>query len=87
MNGNLEKLFFAYLWANPPYVEAVPAEYFSINEIKFVYDILKKYYVDNPSCNPPTPRQLAQMILAKDPAEETITKTNIQHLLTVNLDE
>lgn len=86
MTISLEKIFFAYILNNKKYFPIVEAGYFKNAEIKFVYDIIRKYMVQNIEINIPTNKQVLEMVQLED-KEGIITKEILKAILTTNLNE
>jgi hypothetical protein len=86
MTISLEKIFFAYILNNKKYFPIVEAGYFKNAEIKFVYDIIRKYMVQNIEINIPTPKQVLEMVSLED-KEGIITKEILKAILTTNLND
>jgi len=86
MTISLEKIFFAYILNNKKYFPIVESGYFKNAEIKFVYDIIRKYMVQNIEINIPTNKQVLEMVQLED-KEVIITKEILKAILTTNLND
>lgn len=86
MTISLEKIFFGYILENKRYFDIVDSFFFKNNEIQFVYNILRKYMLDNTESKIPSPKQILEMVLLED-KEGFITREILKSLLTVNLTE
>jgi len=86
MTITLEKVFFAYIFANRKYYEIVEPFFFKNSEIQFVYNVLKKYFKTSPDADTPHPRQILEMVQLED-RDGQITKEILKSMLTVKLEE
>jgi replicative DNA helicase len=86
MTISLEKIFFAYILDNKKYFDIVEHFFFKNNEIQFVYNIIRKYILNNTDSKIPSPKQILEMVLLED-NDGLITKEILKSMLTVNLTE
>lgn len=84
MTPQLEKVFFNFILENRKYYDLVKPNFFRNSEIKFVYDIIRKYMTDNREALTPSPRQILDMVNLND-KEGVITKDILKSILNVNL--
>lgn len=84
MTVELEKIFFNYVYKNKQYVSYVGSSFFRNPDISYIYNILKKYMVENPTADVPSPQQLYTMISTVD-LEGKITKPFLKALLGMDL--
>lgn len=80
MTVSLEKLFFAFILDNKKYFEVVKPFFFRNNEIKFVYDVIRKYIIANNDAKVPSPKQILEMVSLED-REKIITKDILKAIL------
>ncbi len=84
MTIGIEKIFFAYILKNKKHFQIIETFYFKNNEIKLVYEIIRKYMLKGDSVNLPSPKQILEMVSSED-EEGIITKDILKSLLTVDL--
>lgn len=80
MTISLEKLFFAYILDNKKYFEIVKPFFFKNSEVRFVYDVLRKYIMGNNEATVPSPKQILEMVSLED-KEKIITKDILKAIL------
>jgi replicative DNA helicase len=80
MTVSLEKLFFAYILENKKYFEIVKPFFFKNSEIRFVYDVIRKYILSNSEALVPSPKQILEMVALED-KEKIITKDILKAIL------
>ena len=80
MTVSLEKIFFAYILDNKKYFEIVKSFFFKNNEIRFVYDVIRKYIIANRDAKIPSPKQILEMVALED-KEKIITKDILKAIL------
>ncbi len=80
MTVSLEKLFFAYILENKKYFEIVKPFFFKNSEVRFVYDVIRKYIIGNSEALVPTPKQILEMVSLED-KEKIITKDILKAIL------
>jgi len=83
MTISLEKIFFTFILNNKHYYSLVPSHYFKNLEIKFVYNVIRKYIIES-DASIPSPKQIWEMIQLED-SESMITKEVLKSMLTLNL--
>ncbi len=86
MTISLEKIFFSYILRNQRFYELIESFFFKNNEIKFVYEILQKYFKENKDAPIPHPKQILEMVQLED-REGLITKEILKSMLSVNLSD
>ena len=86
MTISLEKIFFAYILKNKRFLEVVDPFFFKNSEIQFVYNIIRKYSLQNREADIPHPKQILEMVQLED-REGLITKEILKSMLVVNLSE
>lgn len=86
MTVSLEKIFFNYILNNKKYFEIVLPYFFRNSEIQKVYGIVREYMMKNIDANPPSPKQMLDMVSLED-KEGIVTKEILKSILTVNLQE
>lgn len=84
MTVSLEKIFFAFILSNKRYFPIVDDVFFRNKEIETVYKILRKYILDNPEAEVPSPKQILEMVSLED-KDGIITKEILKQMLTTNL--
>lgn len=84
MTVSLEKIFFAFILSNKRYFPIVDDVFFRNKEIETVYKILRKYILDNPEAEVPSPKQILEMVSLED-KDGLITKEILKAMLTTNL--
>ena len=84
MNISLEKIFFAYILRNRTYFDIVPSSFFKNEEIRFIYDVIRKYMLKNIDVTIPKPKQIAEMVKLED-KDGNITNSILKQLLMENL--
>src|SRR5574343_82287 len=82
----LEKVFFNYVLKNKKYFNVVEPFFFKNIEIKFVYDIVRKYVLNGTDIEVPTARQIFEMVGLED-KEGIITKEIFKQIFLVKLDD
>lgn len=82
----LEKVFFNYVLKNKKYFNVVEPFFFKNIEIKFVYDIVRKYVLNGTDIEVPTARQIFEMVGLED-KEGVITKEIFKQIFLVKLDD
>ncbi len=80
MTVSLEKIFFAYILDNKKYFEIIKPFFFKNNEIRFVYDVIRKYILANNEATVPSPKQILEMVSLEDNAK-IITKDILKAIL------
>ena len=80
MTVSLEKIFFKYILLNKNYFESVYSHYFKNPELEFVYEIVRKYMLENFSDDVPTHRQIAEMVYLED-KDKKISKELLKSIL------
>jgi hypothetical protein len=86
MSPQLEKVFFNYVLNNKKFFDVVKTFFFRNSEIQFVYGVLREYMLVNTSSQPPSPRQILDMVSLED-REGVITKEILKSILQVDLKE
>ena len=86
MTVNLEKIFFAYIFANKKYFAVVDPHFFKNTEIEFVYRVIHDYVKKYPDAEMPTPKQIMEMVMLVD-NDGLITKEILKAILTTSLDD
>lgn len=86
MTVSLEKIFFAFILKNKRYFDIVDPFYFKNMELQFVYNIIRKYILNNKEAEVPSPKQILEMVQLED-KDGIITKEILKAMLTINLDE
>lgn len=86
MTIGIEKIFFAYILQNKKYFVIVEPFYFKNSEIQFVYDILRKYILQDSNIELPSPKQILEMVNLED-KDGLITRDILKSMLTVDLGE
>jgi hypothetical protein len=86
MSPQLEKVFFNYVLNNKKFFDVVKTFFFRNSEIQFVYGVLREYMLVNTSSQPPSPRQILDMVSLQD-REGVITKEILKSILQVDLKE
>jgi replicative DNA helicase len=86
MSPQLEKVFFNYVLNNKKFFDVVKTFFFRNSEIQFVYGVLREYMLVNSSSQPPSPRQILDMVSLED-REGVITKEILKSILQVDLKE
>jgi hypothetical protein len=66
VNTNLEKLFFAKILEEPNQFYKVESKYFENELIRFVYDIIREYYINSKDKIVPSPKQVWSMVSLHD---------------------
>lgn len=84
MTVSLEKIFFAYILMNKRYFPIVEETFFRNKEIETVYKIIRKYILDNPEAEVPSPKQILEMVSLED-RDGLITKEILKAMLTTTL--
>lgn len=80
-NTNLEKLFFAKILEEPNQFYKVESKYFENELIRFVYDIIREYYINSTDKIIPSPKQVWSMISLQDD-KKLVTKDALKSLFT-----
>lgn len=86
MTISLEKIFFAFVLKNKRFFPIVEPFFFKNTEIQFVYNILRKYIMDNTDAEVPHPKQILEMVNLED-KDGMITKEILKSMLSVSLTE
>jgi replicative DNA helicase len=86
MTVSLEKIFFAFVLSNKRYFPIVEDVFFRNKEIETVYKIIRKYILDNPDAEVPSPKQILEMVSLED-KDGLITKEILKAMLTTNLND
>jgi replicative DNA helicase len=84
MTVSLEKIFFAYILMNKRYFSIVDETFFRNKEIETVYKIIRKYMLENPEAEVPSPKQILEMVSLED-RDGLITKEILKAMLTTTL--
>lgn len=84
MTVSLEKIFFAYILMNKRYFSIVDETFFRNKEIETVYKIIRKYILENPEAEVPSPKQILEMVSLED-RDGLITKEILKAMLTTTL--
>ena len=86
MTISLEKIFFSYILGNKRFFHIVKPHFFKNNELKFVYNIIREYVLNNKDAEIPSPKQLWEMIALVD-HEGLITKEILKSMLTLKVED
>lgn len=86
MTISLEKIFFTYILGNKRFFHIVKTHFFKNNELKFVYNIIRDYILNNKDVEVPSPKQLWEMIALVD-TEGLITKEILKSILTLKIED
>jgi len=86
MTIGIEKIFFGYILQNKKYFYIIEPYFFKNNEIQFVFDIIRKYMLQDGDIEMPSPKQILEMVNLED-REGLITKEILKAMLTVTLEE
>ena len=86
VNTNLEKLFFAKILEEPNQFYKVESKYFENETIRFIYDIIREYYINSKDKIVPTPKQVWSMVSLQDD-NKIITKEAFKLLFTETTEE
>lgn len=83
INTNLEKLFFAKILEEPNQFFKVEPKYFENEHIRFIYGIVREYYIKSTDKIVPSVKQVWSMIGLND-TKKMITKEILKSLYTEN---
>lgn len=83
VNTNLEKLFFAKILEEPNQFFKVEPKYFENEHIRFVYGIIREYYIKSTDKIVPSVKQVWSMVGLND-TKKMITKEILKSLYTEN---
>lgn len=87
MTPQLEKVFFNFILSkNKKYYDIVKPYFFKNSSIQFVYEVLRDYMLKSSDANPPSNRQILDMVTLED-KEGIITKPILKSILAINLDD
>ena len=86
MTISLEKIFFVWILQNKSFFSKVESNYFRNKEIETIYRIVKKYLVENPEAEVPSPKQIWEMVSLED-RDGLITREIFKAILTTSLSE
>lgn len=86
MTISLEKIFFSYILINKRFLHIAKPHFFKNNELKFVYNIIREYVLNNKDVEMPSPKQLWEMIALVD-IEGLITKEILKSILTLKTED
>ncbi|MDY0268780.1 hypothetical protein [Trichloromonas sp.] len=80
-NTNLEKLFFAKILEEPNQFYKVESKYFENELIRFVYDVIREYYINSKDKIVPSPKQVWSMVSLQDD-KKLVSKEALKSLFT-----
>ena len=86
MTISLEKIFFSYILGNKRFFHIVKTHFFKNNELKFVYEIIREYVLNNKDAEIPSPKQIWEMVALVD-HEGLITKEILKSMLTLKIED
>lgn len=86
MTISLEKIFFSYILGNKRFFHIVKTHFFKNNELKFVYEIIREYVLNNKEAEIPSPKQIWEMVALVD-HEGLITKEILKSMLTLKIED
>jgi replicative DNA helicase len=81
---SLEKYFFAFVLETPKYFHRIKPVYFKNNKIKYVYEVIREYYLDLDKPKVPGNKKILELIRLYDPDGETIPDNFLEMLLSVD---
>lgn len=84
---SLEKYFFIYILENPKFFSRVNSIAFKNIKIKFVFDIIQRYYIRLDKPIVPSNNKILELIRLEDPDSEYITKEYLAELLRIDLSD
>jgi hypothetical protein len=83
INTNLEKLFFAKIMEEPNQFYKVESHFFENTQIRFIYDVIREYYIKSIDKIVPSPKQIWAMVQLSD-QEKLVTKESFKILFSEN---
>lgn len=86
MNATMELNYFSWIMENPEQFSKVEPSFFKKDEIQFVYQIIREYYINATKKTIPTPKQILSMVQLND-TEKKIEPSMLMTMLKSNTSE